>query len=466
MKQIAQSTNKLVIFDLDGVLIDSRELHFHSLNDALKSVDVKYVIARDEHLSIYDGLNTTHKLKLLSELKGLPLEYHDMIWQRKQLATLELIKKFTVDDKLIDIFSKIKSAGYMIAVASNSIRETVKLSLLRIGVMEYVDYYISNQDVFNPKPFPEMYWKCMTTLHALPKDTLIIEDSHIGRQGALDSGAVLLAVENTHNVTWEKIEKKLQQISSHMTKNNIPWKDSRLNVLVPMAGAGSRFAQQGYTFPKPLIEVNGKPMIQVVVENLNIEAHYIFIVQQEHYEKYNLKYMLNLIAPGCDIVQVNGITEGAASSTLLAKNYINNDSPLLIANSDQYVEWNSNECMYTFTADEIDGGIVTFNSTHPKWSYALLGDDGFVSEVAEKKVISNKATVGIYYWKTGSDYVKYAEQMINNNIRVNNEFYVCPVFNQAIADNKKIKIKPIDNMWGIGTPEDLNYFLNNFKRNI
>jgi HAD superfamily hydrolase (TIGR01509 family) len=466
MKQIAQSTNKLVIFDLDGVLIDSRELHFHSLNDALKSVDVKYVIARDEHLSIYDGLNTTNKLKLLSELKGLPLEYHDMIWQRKQLATLELIKKFPVDDKLIDIFSKIKSAGYMIAVASNSIRETVKLSLLRIGVMEYVDYYISNQDVFNPKPFPEMYWKCMTTLHALPRDTLIIEDSHIGRQGALDSGAVLLAVENSHNVTWEEIEKKLQQISSQMTKNNIPWKDSRLNVLVPMAGAGSRFAQQGYAFPKPLIEVNGKPMIQVVVENLNIEAHYIFIVQQEHYEKYNLKYMLNLIAPGCDIVQVNGITEGAASSTLLAKNYINNDSPLLIANSDQYVEWNSNECMYTFTADEIDGGIVTFNSTHPKWSYALLGDDGFVSEVAEKKVISNKATVGIYYWKTGSDYVKYAEQMINNNIRVNNEFYVCPVFNQAIADNKKIKIKPIDNMWGIGTPEDLNYFLNNFKRNI
>ena len=463
MKQIAQSTNKLVIFDLDGVLIDSRELHFHSLNDALKSVDVKYVIARDEHLSIYDGLNTTHKLKLLSELKGLPLEYHDMIWQRKQLATLELIKKFLVDDKLIDIFSKIKSAGYMIAVASNSIRETVKLSLLRIGVMEYVDYYISNQDVFNPKPFPEMYWKCMTTLHALPRDTLIIEDSHIGRQGALDSGAVLLAVENTHNVTWEEIEKKITTNKFTYDKNNIPWKDSRLNVLVPMAGAGSRFAQQGYTFPKPLIEVNGKPMIQVVVENLNIEAHYIFIVQQEHYEKYNLKYMLNLIAPGCDIVQVNGITEGAASSTLLAKNYINNDSPLLIANSDQYVEWNSNECMYAFSADSIDGGILTFESSHPKWSYVKLGHDGFVNEVAEKQVISNHATVGVYYWKKGSDYIKYVNQMIQKNIRVNNEFYVCPVFNEAIQDNKKIKVKKIEKMWGIGTPEDLNQFLLNYK---
>jgi HAD superfamily hydrolase (TIGR01509 family) len=450
---------KLVIFDLDGVLIESRELHYQSLNDALRSIDPKYVITRDEHLSVYDGLNTTKKLKMLSETKGLPAEYHDMVWQRKQMATFELIKKFGLDDNLISIFSKLKSLGYLIAVASNSIRETVKLSLLKIGVMEYVDYYVSNQDVTHPKPFPEMYWKCMSTLKALPKDTLIVEDSHIGRQGALDSGAILLAVEDSHDVTWDKIDKRLQQMSSQMTTNNIPWKDSRLNVLVPMAGAGSRFAQQGYTFPKPLIEVNGKPMIQTVVENLNIDAHYIFIVQQEHYEKYNLKYLLNLIAPGCDIVQINGITEGAACSTLLAKEYIDSDAPLVMANSDQYVEWNSNECMYAFTADAIDGGIVTFEASHPKWSYAKLGTDGFVSEVAEKKVISNEATVGIYYWKKGSDYVKYAEQMIEKNIRVNNEFYVCPVFNEAIENGKKIKVKRVEKMWGIGTPEDLEHFL-------
>ena len=455
--------NKLIIFDLDGVLIESRELHYHSLNDALRSISPKYVIQRDEHLSIYDGLNTTRKLKLLSETKLLPAEYHDMIWQRKQLATFDLIKKFTVDEKLVDIFSKLKSTGYMIAVASNSIRETVKLSLLKIGVMEYVDCYVSNQDVVHPKPYPEMYWKCMTTLKALPRDTLIVEDSHIGRQGALDSGAVLLAVEDSHNVTWDKINTRLQQMNSQMTTNSIPWKDGKLNVLMPMAGAGSRFAQQGYTFPKPLIEVNGKPMIQLVVENLNIEAHYIFIVQQEHYEKYNLKYLLNLIAPGCDIIQVNGVTEGAACSTLLAKEYINNDAPLVMANCDQYVEWNSNECMYAFTADEIDGGILTFEATHPKWSYARVGTDGFVNEVAEKKVISNEATVGVYYWKHGSDYVKYAEQMIEKNIRVNNEFYVCPVFNEAIGAGKKIKVKRVENMWGIGTPEDLETFLKTHK---
>jgi HAD superfamily hydrolase (TIGR01509 family) len=451
--------SKLIIFDLDGVLIESRELHYQSLNDALGSVDSKYVITRDEHLSVYDGLNTTKKLKMLSESKGLPLDYHDVIWRRKQLSTFELIKKFPVDNKLVDIFDKLKAAGYLIAVASNSIRETVKLSLLKIGVMEYVDFYVSNQDVHHPKPYPEMYWKCMTALKVLPKNTLIVEDSHIGRQGALDSGAYLLAVENSNDVTWNKISNKLHEMDLQMTSNSIPWKDSKLNVLVPMAGAGSRFAQQGYTFPKPLIEVDGKPMIQVVVENLNIDAHYIFIVQQEHYEKYNLKYLLNLIAPGCDIVQINGITEGAACSTLLAKEFINNDSPLVMANSDQYVEWNSNECMYAFTSDEIDGGIVTFEASHPKWSYAKLGDDGFVSEVAEKKVISNEATVGIYYWKKGSDYVKYAEDMIAKDIRVNNEFYVCPVFNQAIEDGKKIKVKRVDAMWGIGTPEDLNYFL-------
>jgi len=130
-----------------------------------------------------------------------------------------------------------------------------------------------------------------------------------------------------------------------------------------------------------------------------------------------------------------------------------------MANSDQFVEWDSNEFMYSMTADNIDAGILTFNSTHPKWSFAKLNEDGFVSEVAEKKPISDIATVGVYYWNKGSDYVKYAEQMILNDVRVNNEFYVCPVFNEAIHDDKKVKIFPIEKMWGLGTPEDLDIFL-------
>lgn len=234
-----------------------------------------------------------------------------------------------------------------------------------------------------------------------------------------------------------------------------------MNIIIPAAGAGSRFKNAGYTFPKPLIDVKGKPMIQIVVENLNIEGNYTYIVQKEHHEKYNLKYLLNMITPNCNIIVIDGITEGAACTTLLAKEYIDNDQPLMIANSDQYIYWNSVEFMYTMVAGNNDGGILTFKSTHPKWSYAKLDNELNICEVAEKKVISDIATVGVYYWTEGANYIKYAEQMINKNIRVNNEFYVAPVFNEAIDDGKKFKIYNVDKMWGLGTPEDLNYFLEN-----
>ena len=451
--------NKLVIFDLDGVIIDSRELHFIALNKALYKIGEQFVITKEEHLSIYDGLNTTRKLQMLSESKGLPTDKFNQVWQDKQKATFELLHKAPKNPSINFIIEQLKLREWKIAVASNSIRETIRIALHCVNILDKIDYIVSNEDVFNPKPFPEMYWKCMSALKALPKDTIIVEDSHIGREGALNSGAHLYPVKDAYELNGNRFLEMIKEFEKQETKKNVPWRNKKMNVLIPMAGAGSRFANSGYTFPKPLIEVNGKPMIQVVVENLNIDAHYIFLVQKEHYEKYNLKQLLNLISPECDIIQVDGLTEGAACTTLLARDLINNDEPLLMANSDQFVEWNSNECLYAFTADAIDGGIVTFKATHPKWSFAKIGDDGFVTEVAEKNPISDNATVGIYFWKKGSDYVKYADQMISNNIRTNNEFYVCPVFNEAIADDKKIRVKQIEKMWGIGTPEDLNYFL-------
>ena len=454
--------NKLVIFDLDGVLIDSRDMHYEALNRALSNVDEKYVIDREEHLSVYDGLPTSRKLNLLTERKGLPVDKHQQVWEDKQVETLNIFGKLDHDYELMHYFKQLKDKGYQVAVASNSIRNTVKLVLLKLGLLEFIDYYMSNEDVHRNKPFPEMYWNCMTACNALPKDTVILEDSHIGRQGALDSGSHLIAIENRDHLNQDKIDKIVTILDSKKL-THIPWKSEKMNVLIPMAGRGSRFADVGYTFPKPLIEVNGKPMIQVVLENLNIEANYTFVVRKEHYDKYSLQYLLTLIAPGCNIVQVDELTEGSACTTLLAKEFINNDDPLLLANSDQFMEWNSNECLYAFNADGIDGGILTFKATHPKWSYAKVGSDGFVAEVAEKKPISEDATVGVYFWKKGSDYVKYAEQMIDKDIRTNGEFYICPVFNEAIADGKKVRIKEIERMWGIGTPEDLNYFLEHYK---
>ncbi len=453
---------KLVVFDLDGVLIDSKQTHYEALNRALGS---EYAITIEEHLSTYDGLPTRSKLNMLSERKGLPTDRHAEIARAKQKHTVDILKE-TVQPRqdFVDMCREIKDRGYTLACASNAVRDTVKMSLLQLGIIEYFDFWYSNEDVHRPKPHFEMYFECMLKADAKPNETLIIEDSHIGRQAVLDAGAHLLAVADTHVVSLAIVLDAIEQYNDQ-PKKRIPWKSKSMNILIPMAGAGSRFAEQGYTFPKPLIEVGNKPMIQVVVDNLNIQANYIFIVQKAHYEKYNLETVLNMVAPGCTIVQTEGITEGAACTTLLAKEHIDNEEPLIIANSDQFVEWNSNEVLYAFTTEGVDGGILCFNSTHPKWSYAKLDDDGFVSEVAEKQPISTNATVGIYYWSRGSLYVNSAERMIERDIRTNNEFYVCPAYNELVEDGGKIRVKTIeeDGMWGLGTPEDLKHFLSNYK---
>lgn len=451
---------KLIIFDLDGVLIETKHIHFETLNIALSEINQKYVITESEHLSIYDGLKTKEKLKLLSKNKGLDSNFHDEIWLRKQDLTIASISELKQDYRLIDIFKKLRNDNFKIACCSNSIRRSMLIILSKLGLIEYMDLILSNEDVKNSKPHPEMYWNAMSIMGCLPEETLIVEDSPPGLFAASRSRAKVLRVNNPKDLTIDKIKNKLNQDNIF----EIPkWQGGNMNVIIPMAGLGSRFQQAGFTFPKPLIDVRGNPMVQVVVNNLNIEATFIYVVQKEHRIKYNLDTLLNLITPNCKVVEVDGLTEGAACTTLLAKEYINNDFPLLISNSDQFIEWDSNEFMYKMIEQKVDGGIITFESIHPKWSFVKIDEYGYVLEVAEKNPISNNATVGVYYWSKGSDYVKYANQMIEKNIRTNNEFYVCPVFNEAIVDGKKIKTFNIKKMWGLGTPEDLKFYLQNFE---
>jgi HAD superfamily hydrolase (TIGR01509 family) len=452
---------KLIVFDLDGVLVEAKQIHYDTLNQALREVGEEYVITEAEHLSTYDGLKTTQKLEMLTKNKGLHPEFYDDIWYRKQHLTIEAISELNPDLQKIELFKELRNRGYKLVCASNSIRRSVLVMLSKIGIIEYMDLILSNEDVKNAKPHPEMYWKAMSMMGCLPEETLIVEDSPHGLLAASRSRANVLRVDNPNDLEISKIIRKLEETKTM----SIPkWQGGKMNVLIPMAGAGSRFQAAGYTFPKPLIDVEGKPMIQVVVDNLNIDATYIYVVQKEHREKYNLDTLLNLITPNCKIVEVDGLTEGAACTTLLAKEYIDNDAPLVMANSDQFVEWDSNEFMYKMIEQKVDGGILTFTATHPKWSFAKVDEYGYVTEVAEKNPISDIATVGVYYWANGSDYVKYAEQMISKNIRTNNEFYTCPTFNEAIADGKKIKTFNIEKMWGLGTPEDLKHYLENYKK--
>ena len=237
-----------------------------------------------------------------------------------------------------------------------------------------------------------------------------------------------------------------------------------INIVIPMAGLGSRFSKAGYEKPKPFIDVDGKPMIVRVLENLNYpNAHYILLGRSEHLLKEvdlvdQIKRTKN-----ATFVQIDNLTEGTACTVLHARELINNNTPLLIANSDQIIDIDISDYISDALARDLDGSILTFIDEHrdPKWSFAKLDKSGFVAEVKEKVAISENATVGVYFFKTGRSFVNGAVDMIVRNERVNNEFYTCPVYNYLIDTGSKIGIYNIDQnkMHGIGTPDDLNNYL-------
>ncbi len=451
---------KGLIFDLDGVLVNTKKIHYEALNIALLKVGYKE-ISYNDHLNIYDGLPTTRKLEILTKNGFIDKKSYKKIKALKQEATIKLLNKYIkFNNKIYRTFQKL-SKNYKISLATNAVQKTLELCIKKLKLNKFISFSFSNEDVKNNKPHPEVYLKCLINMGLKPSEVLIFEDSHHGVMAAQDSGCLLYTVKNISDINHTNIKLFIKNIEQKNMNNKIKnyWSDQNLNILIPMAGAGSRFQEAGYIFPKPLIEINNKPMIQIVLESLNVDGNFIFIVQKEHQKKYNINSVLKILKPNCKIIELDQITEGAACTTLLAKKHINNNNPLLIANSDQFIKWDSIKSMYNFTSKKIDGSILTFEAIHPKWSYAKVDKNNLVSEVAEKKVISKNATVGVYFWKKGNDYVKYAEQMIKKNIRVNNEFYVCPVFNEAISDKKRIIIDPVDEMHGLGTPDDLNNFL-------
>ncbi|CAM2188993.1 TPA: glycosyltransferase family 2 protein [Burkholderia cepacia] len=238
-----------------------------------------------------------------------------------------------------------------------------------------------------------------------------------------------------------------------------------LNIVVPMAGAGSRFASAGYKDPKPLIPVRGVPMIKLVIDNLRpaFDHRFIFVCQRAHVEQYGLVEKLTSWAPGCVIVRLDGLTDGAACTVLAARDYVEMSEPLMIANSDQYVDVDINSYLAEIDKNKLDGLIMTMSANDPKWSFVGMSEEGLVTNVVEKQVISNEATVGIYNFRRGGDFLRAADSMIEKELRVNNEYYVAPVYNELIAEGARIGISNIgreaDGMYGLGIPKDLELFL-------
>lgn len=435
---------KVIAFDLDGVLLECKTINFEALNEALAMYAPEFLITEDE---LY-GLPSREKLVI----KGVPEHLHEHILLAKQEKTLNKISYHTRrSDKLIFIFSALIRSGYKISVASNSVRKTVEHSLRILGIFDLVEFIISNEDVSYSKPHPQIYLRVIDHFGIKPKELLIVEDSYIGKISAINSCAKLCPVSSINDVTLDKI-------LSYANKPDVKQKFiDDINVVIPMAGLGSRF-NNTTRIPKPLINVCGTPMIQRVVESLNIDAKFTFIVQKSHYDTYKLESYLNSIAPNCNIIQIDGVTDGTARTVLLAKKHFSSDRPMIISNSDQIVNFDIGKFIYSM--HHVDAGMLTFTATEPRWPFARCEGD-VVTEVAEKNPISDIAACGIYYLSKGRYFVKYANQMIAKNIRVNGEFYVCPIFNQMLLDNKRVRRYHVasEDMVGFGTPEDLKRYL-------
>ena len=222
-----------------------------------------------------------------------------------------------------------------------------------------------------------------------------------------------------------------------------------LNVIIPMASKSIFFEDEKYIYPKPLIEINGKTMIQHVVENLKTitqDIQFIFIVSNSDCSKYHLDSILKLIAGNdCIILKLDKETKGAACSVLMAIEYINNDEPLVIANSDQIIAENLNSIISAFQKKNVDAGVVCFETVHPRWSFVRLNEQNKIMETAEKRPLSKNAIAGFYYFKKGSFFIDAAMNSIEKDANVNGIYYIAPVLNEMVLKNLNMEIYKIAN---------------------
>ena len=220
-----------------------------------------------------------------------------------------------------------------------------------------------------------------------------------------------------------------------------------MQILVPMAGPSDFFKSDEYPFPKPLIEVGGRPMIQRVVENLQTigpDLAFTFVVQQEHIARFSLDRTLQLLAPGCTIIPLRGATRGGLCSALLAVDAIDNDAPLIVSNGDQMLDVDMRALVQTFSGASADAGVPTFASVHPRWSYVQVDKDSIVQQAVEKRVISRHAIAGLYYFRSAGTFVEASFRHLSSNQSVNGNYYIAPVLNELILDGKKVVAKEID----------------------
>jgi NDP-sugar pyrophosphorylase family protein len=241
-----------------------------------------------------------------------------------------------------------------------------------------------------------------------------------------------------------------------------------MKIVMPMAGLGSRFKIEGYDIPKPLIQVNGKTLVEHSVESLNIDGDYIFITRKFDNEKHNeeLSRILKKLKPNSTEITIDQPTRGSVETALFARTLINNDEELIITNCDQILKWNSDSFLEESRKDGIEGSILLFFSNDPKNSFAKVNDAGIVTQVVEKQVISTDGLIGVHYWSKGSDFVRSGERLLGSfEAEGRRECYISETYNYLIEDGKQIAgIRIASNQFiPLGTPKDLSLYLGKIK---
>ena len=396
---------------------------------------------------INSTITTKEKLQKKKKKEIINESDIDKIYLRKKEIADSKFNNLEEDYDKINLFKYLKNSNCKIAVVTNGNKKSANLILTRIGIINYIDLIISNDDVKNKKPHSEPYIRAISYFGGDLNKYIIFEDSEVGIISAKGTGANVYQVLNYKDINIETI------IKLNGVKN--------INILIPMAGLGSRFSNRGFKKIKPLIEVAGVPMIKKAIDSLNIHGTFIFIVRTNENLNELKKYLLEF-KPVCKIVDVSELTEGSASSCYLAKELINNDNELIIANCDQCLEWNSKLFLDETRKRNLDCSVLTYKSDSNKNSFIKTDENGKGTLIREKEVISDKALVGVHYFKHGKLFVESYEDIYNKKIKFKNEYYVSTVCNNMIEKGLyvgNISLRKEDEFHCLGTPDDYFKYL-------
>ena len=430
------------LFDLDGVLVNTVNIQYDSTIKAIsKYVNISLLKNQNIDNILKSTITTINKLDYLIKENIISDKDKLNIYNEKKIIANNCFNDLTVDNEKVKLFSFLKNKKCKIAVVTNGNKNSAIIILKALGLYQFLDLLITNEDVVNSKPHSEPFIKAISYFGGNLENFIIFEDSEIGLKSANGTGCKVYKVDNPIDINISLI-KQLNNLNR--------------NILIPAAGLGSRYINRGFKLQKPLIELENKTLIEHAISSLNIEGNYIFVIRKiDNNSNIELIKALRNIQPECKVIEIDYITEGSASTCYLAKEFIDNNDELIISNCDQILKWDSKK--YLEYSSNYDCSVLTYKSNEDKNSFIKTDENNIGIEIREKEVISENALVGVHYFKKGSDFIKSYEYIFKNNIKFKNEYYVSTVCNDLITKGKKVLNYPFQKneiYYSTGTPED------------